>query len=807
MLNFNYKYCLSLIIILAALSSYIFCQTIENKSENISYHLIRIHFDSSYSYKDFLKSGFDLEGINFNKSSVELALNDYELNGIKLKKIKYEILIDDYEKYIENKLNSSKQNIPLICSEKNFKIGSMGGSYKIEEVYAVFDSMRNKYPDYMANPEVIGYTIEDRPIMAYCFSSKNGLNKKEVLITALHHAREGGGLTTVVYFLWNLLEGIDSGNPESLFLLNNRKIWVIPVVNPDGVAFNESRSPNGGGFWRKNRRKINDTTYGVDLNRNYGPQQFWEVGNSSSATDPRYDTYRGESPFSEPETQSVRDFCMKHDFKIACNYHTFGGQIIFPWGALSSETSDSIWFRSFTEDVTFNNKYNFGRGIQTVGYEVSGVSDDWMYLATSGKEKIFSITPEVGSVIDGFWPLPERYIPIAKDNLYMNYQLLWSAGTNLRHVKSEYDYDSLNKTGVLTVTVKNIGIDDMTSSSSLIIKSLDSNVKIESPEKDILPLMSTETQTERFNIPYPYNFRNGSEVAFTCSIIQDGIERIDTFKLQLYRYTTVNIYKGGSLGSGWKNNNWNTFEDKTIGRKILTDSPGGNYTDMNSNYLIYDKPISITGINATLEFNTHWSLESNYDVVYIEASSDLGKTWNNLRASRMKMGVGLNYSRQDSGKYGFDGYQPDYIRQECDLSQFLNKSIIFRFGILSDNALNFDGIFMDDIKIRFYEDLTGVNEGKAGTENDYLSIECYPSPVKIGEPVSVFINSDENNESENVKITLYNSIGEKIYSSEDNLILNNKSVEISTKNMTEGFYYLQIEGRTKVYNRKIIAIR
>ncbi|MBI5324038.1 MAG: hypothetical protein HZB41_01940 [Ignavibacteriae bacterium] len=133
------------------------------------------------------------------------------------------------------------------------------------------------------------------------------------------------------------------------------------------------------------------------------------------------------------ETRAIRDFCEKHLFKIACNYHSFGSQIIFPWGAVNNETQDSTWFRSFTEVVTDNNRYVFGRGLQTVGYEVSGDSDDWMYLPNQKKPRICSITPEVGSVFDGFWPPIDRYIPIARENLFMNYQLLWSAGPNLRH--------------------------------------------------------------------------------------------------------------------------------------------------------------------------------------------------------------------------------------------------------------------------------------------------------------------------------------------------------------------------------------
>ncbi|MCL5990885.1 MAG: immune inhibitor A, partial [Bacteroidetes bacterium] len=683
--------------------------------------------------------------------------------------------------------------------------GSMGGSYKLEEVYEVFAEMRQKYPDYVANPEVIGYTIEERPIMAYSFGSKNPANKKEVLFTALHHAREGSGLTTLVYFLWNLLEGIDKGNPESEYLLKNRTIYIVPVVNPDGVAFNENIAPNGGGLWRKNRKKINDSTYGVDLNRNYGPQQFWEADNNGSATNPEYETYRGNAPFSEPETQAMRDFCIKHRFKLACNFHSYGELIIFPWGAKNEETPDSIWFISFTEEATAKNNYSFGRGVQTVGYEVSGDSDDWMYYTIPDKSKIFAMTPEVGTLKDGFWPYLNRYIPIAQDNLHLNYQLLWSAGANLRPVRVLYDYDTVINEGVITLTIENIGTEDAKASSKLNFVSLNDSVKVISTERFILPLKSNETQTERFTIPYPYGFENGSFVPFVCNIEQDNVLRTDTINLQLYRYSTYNIFSGGSLGPPeWKNDNWNVVDDKSIGRKVITDSPGGNYSDLDNNYLIFNKPVLVTGVNATLEFNARWNIEPKYDFVLIEASSDSGKIWTNLRSSKMRMGIGLKGSRQDSGRFGFDGFYPDYLRQECDLSQYLNKNVIFRFGLLSDAAANFDGIFIDNIKIRFYVDSIEIHDDN---NKDNTPIKCYPSPLKIGEPLMIKFNT-KIYYSGNASVALYNALGEVVFASNIEQRENgNYKFEIPTAYLSPGIFFIGIEYGSENYFCKFVAIR
>ena len=86
----------------------------------------------------------------------------------------------------------------------------------------------------------------------------------------------------------------------------------IPVINPDGYVYNELIEPDGGGMHRKNRRNTNcgnGTTRGVDLNRNFGYE--WGADNIGSSSDPCSEVYRGDSAFSEPEAQAVRDFILE----------------------------------------------------------------------------------------------------------------------------------------------------------------------------------------------------------------------------------------------------------------------------------------------------------------------------------------------------------------------------------------------------------------------------------------------------------------------------------------------------------------
>jgi hypothetical protein len=94
---------------------------------------------------------------------------------------------------------------------------------------------------------------------------------------------------------------------------------MVPCANPDGFEY----SRNHFSFWRKNRRKNADGSFGVDLNRNFS------VGFAPNK-DTTSNVYSGPSAFSEPETAALRDFVESHtNITIALDYHS-QGNVFFP---------------------------------------------------------------------------------------------------------------------------------------------------------------------------------------------------------------------------------------------------------------------------------------------------------------------------------------------------------------------------------------------------------------------------------------------------------------------------------------------
>ncbi len=135
----------------------------------------------------------------------------------------------------------------------------MGGFYTFDEVVAQLDTMHSLYPNLITKKDSIGSSIEGRTIWAVKISDNPDINEDEpqVFYNSLTHAREPEGMETVIYFMYYLLENYGK-DPEVTYLVNNRELYFIPVVNPDGYVYNEQISPEGGGLMEKKSEEITE---------------------------------------------------------------------------------------------------------------------------------------------------------------------------------------------------------------------------------------------------------------------------------------------------------------------------------------------------------------------------------------------------------------------------------------------------------------------------------------------------------------------------------------------------------------------
>lgn len=130
-----------------------------------------------------------------------------------------------------------------------------------------------------------------------------------------------------------------STNSKIKDLVNSCEIWLVPVVNPDGLEY----SQNGSKMWRKNRRG----GYGVDLNRNYD-YKWSNIGALNNKGDK---TYHGTNPFSEPCSAAIRDLAKRENFTAAIFFHSYGNLVLYPFGYAAVNTADDVLLKQLAKDM------------------------------------------------------------------------------------------------------------------------------------------------------------------------------------------------------------------------------------------------------------------------------------------------------------------------------------------------------------------------------------------------------------------------------------------------------------------------
>jgi carboxypeptidase T len=279
----------------------------------------------------------------------------------------------------------------------------------LAEAEALLEKAERDFPA-LASRVVIGRSVENRPIIALRLSGKSLADAENaklpvVFYMGCHHAREH--LSVEMPLLWiQYLTSNYGKNPDVTRLLDSREVYVTPIVNPDGHFYDYTNGIRGR-MWRKNRRPNNGGTFGVDLNRNYG--FAWNQGGSSS--NPSSETYMGTAPFSEPETQAIRDFVNSQPrMTTMLSLHTFSELVLYPWGYSNDAIGDKAGnkadlpvFEKMARTMAGWNKYTPQQSSDL--YIASGDTTDWAY----GQHGIFAFTFELDPTNmfeGGFYPSP-----------------------------------------------------------------------------------------------------------------------------------------------------------------------------------------------------------------------------------------------------------------------------------------------------------------------------------------------------------------------------------------------------------------
>ncbi|MFD9892599.1 M14 family zinc carboxypeptidase [Amycolatopsis sp. NPDC059027] len=325
-----------------------------------------------------------------------------------------------------------------------------GGYHTVNAHYANMDAAASAHPDLAT---VVNYGQSWRKqqgqggydLKAVCITKKASgdceqkpdSKKPRFLLQSQIHAREIATGEMSYKYINYLVNGYGKDS-EVTKLLDTTEIWVVPIVNPDGVNIVQSGG-NSPKLHRKNAdftdadlRQCGDSAGsqpGVDLNRNFG--YHWE--SNTSKCDQTTSTSNGSAD-SEPETKALEQLWANlfgdhradgPDDKPDANargtalmLHSYAGIIILPWEYThTTHTPSDAQFRAMGADMSKFSGYKAGQAGELL-YDAAGGSDDLAY----GKLGIASFTIELGdnggscdgftpqfSCVDGtFWPYMQK---------------------------------------------------------------------------------------------------------------------------------------------------------------------------------------------------------------------------------------------------------------------------------------------------------------------------------------------------------------------------------------------------------------
>ncbi len=664
-------------------------------SANPVHQQVRVFYSDPADLQQIQALGIPLDHVRTKKNIfIELTATREQVAELKSTGFQIEIIHENLTEFYQSRFN------PDLKRDGGFELGSMGGNYTLAEYEAELDSLHLLYPDIVSEKESIGQSVEGRDIWMVKISDNVDQDESEdepqVLYTGVTHAREPLGMMNLIYFIYNLCEnyGVDL---DVSYLVDNREMWFIPIINPDGYYYNEFIEPNGGGMHRKNRQPACDGNEGIDLNRNYSYNWGGDWGSSGDASS---EVYRGEFEFSEPETQAVRDFIMSKDFKNVLHYHSYSDLLIHSYGSGDYPAEpDLTYLREVGAEMTKYNNYEVGTGPETVGYMVNGDAVDWSY----GDQGLIAYTPEIGGWSDGFWPATDRIVPLCEENLWPNLYFARLAGAMLGVSNVEISQEYVNPGDFFTITfdVENIGLSESPGPVMVTVSPVNNVIEF-IPVSFEFPVLNA-----RESLPFPdvIDMAISSSTGIGC---QTGIEITLHSGEEEFSKTieivvgTPDLFMSDDAENGldnWATYAWGLSEEAAEGEFSFTDSPGGDYSSWEVNSLALEIPFDLSeASNPVLTFKARWEIESNWDFAQVHLRLGSTGEWQPLSGNYTIFGSGDGV--QSLGEPGYEGIQLLWIEEIMNLSEFAGEPELYlRFTLSSDGSVEGDGFYVDDIKV------------------------------------------------------------------------------------------------------------
>lgn len=318
---------------------------------------------------------------------------------------------------ISAKVSGSDRNVAvtkIAVKEEPWLVNDKDTVYSYEDMTADLREIVKKYPG-KASLLNLGASEDGRTI--WCLRIGNSRAGAKLVIDAGIHAREWLNPLMVVRKSEEILRQYTEYRPA----LSRVCVYVVPMINPDGIAISQSgfdairsetlrkickKAKSSSRTWKGNAR-------GVNLNFNF--PGGWNTEHKSKKPDGM--SYPGKKAASEQETKVMMRFINGlSGVKAALNYHSMGGILYWNYNV---ESDAALYERQSSLAARVNDFTKYRLMPKSISTDPNGGFGDWLIY----NKKIPNVTVETGSV-----PCPLPHSQLKKITAENSELLNWFVG-------------------------------------------------------------------------------------------------------------------------------------------------------------------------------------------------------------------------------------------------------------------------------------------------------------------------------------------------------------------------------------------
>lgn len=253
-------------------------------------------------------------------------------------------------------------------------------------------------------------------------------------------------------------------------------------------------------------------------------------------------------------------------------------------------------------------------------------------------------------------------------------------------------------------------------------------------------------------------------------------------------------YNEGGTTSQWVRGIRTGGTMDSAGNTVYTTNLIGNYPDLTKSYIVSQCYNLSNVVNPTISFDMKFDLEANWDVVYVEYSTDFGANWTVLgeqgptwyNSNRTEATAGNDcYNCPGAQWTGTDTTLKTYTYPLNALNSQTN--VIFRIVFHSDESANQLGVNIDNFVIT----------GTLSNQNFELqNIVLYPNPSKG--IFNIALGTIEPS-----TIDVYDVTGKIVWSRKD-FTVSNSEVVLDLSPVAQGIYFVKISANNQSTVKRII---